>query len=166
MKQQVFCMSSPEAKAHCIGLVGNLNTDGAVEVVIREHQENRRDAQNRLMWHWNREIAQQKKFSSKWAHGVSKLEMLLPLMFEWGAEDPEIMGRAEFIREVMSHIPAYKVKVGVAFDMVRSRDLSVVRFAQYLTEKERHWTEDGVRLTTSEDYYYEAMGLEKPRRAA
>lgn len=134
--------------------------DGETVFVIRacEKKETRRDAQNKLMWHWNREIKEQYKISSKRAHGESKLDVLLPLMFQWGADDPAMMARAEFIQAVMDHIPDRRVKVGVAFDMVRSKDLTVSQFAEYLTEKERHWAQQGVRLTTSDDLYFQAMG--------
>lgn len=125
------------------------------------YYQTRKDKQNRLMWAWNKEISEDKHISSKMAHGQTKYEVLRPLMMEWSAEDHAMGKRIEMINMVLDRVPEYQIKCFICFDSVRSSDLTVKQFALYLTEMERYWVEAGVHLSTSEDYYYAAMGYKK-----
>ncbi len=157
-KEQKFRFISPESKAHCIGFLANLHTDGEFEVIVQEIDETRRAAQNRLAWHWNREIAEQQHISAKLAHGQSKYEVLRPLIMQWGA-GTALAKRIAYLNQILDHVPEYEHKCFICFDSVRSSDLSVKEFALYLTEKERFWANRGVVLTTSEDLRFKAMGV-------
>lgn len=141
-----------------------MNAGGKMMFIEDEEELTRSDKQNNLLWHWNGEVAEQTNLDPKWVHGDSKLRILLPQMRVWGAKDTrrgeKMRKRAEFLHEVMSFIPDYRIKVGTAYDMVRTKSphLTVREFGEYLSLYERDYVSKGITLTTSMDYYHEALG--------
>lgn len=125
-------------------------------VTIAPYEKTRNDAQNKLLWHWNKEVEQQKSIRAKFVHGQSKKDILLPLMKSWGGN---FLARANHIDDILESIPVYEHKVSICYDMVRTRSphLSVKRFAEYLNQYSEHWSANGVSLTTSIDLYHDAM---------
>lgn len=117
------------------------------QVEVREAKQDRNQAQNRLMWRWNGEIASETGTTADWVHGECKLMMLLPMRLTWD----ETHARALFEQDVLSNCATYKVKVGAAYDLVRSSDLGVGRFAEYLTVVQRHYASQGIVLTSGDD---------------
>lgn len=131
--------------------------EGDHYMIVRPLEEKRRDIQNKLMWHWNNEVSQFYKSSAKHIHGMTKLEVLFPLMHSWERH----VNRVDFLSEIFSRVLDYRHKIGVAYDMIRTRDLTVKELTQYLNEFRMYWSDQGAVLTTSEDYYYEAMGYKR-----
>jgi len=156
MKAQTFHLSSPERRANCIELLNGIECNGAWQVEISEFEQTRNDAQNRLMWHWAGEVSQHLGDTTPdFVHGSSKLKILQPMYLSWGGS---AFKRGEFVQQVLDRISDYRIRVAVAYDMVRTRKLGVERFAEYLTAYEVCWADEGVRLTTGDDLYYAAMG--------
>jgi len=107
------------------------------EVTIQPLRAKRSDAQNRLMWKWLAEIAQQmevegESYTKEDWHDLCRMKWL-------GVKVIEIGGK-EFPRPAKS---TTKLKVG--------------EFAEYLTKMEEHFLSKGVALTFTDDYG-EAMG--------
>ena len=114
-------------------------------------ENTRSDAQNRLMWKWNGEIAQQTGNTSDWVHGESKMLLLNPELKVWGGKDAK---RAEFFDEMCEQLTDYKYKVFAAYDNIRTKTLGVKKMAWYLTTFERHYAMQGLSLTRTDDYLW------------
>jgi len=54
---QVYVIRNDELKAAAKREIDNLPTDPIYQIVIQEYHRDRTGAQNRLMWHWLREIS-------------------------------------------------------------------------------------------------------------
>lgn len=165
---QDFHLNRPESRQYAMELISKLPINDAGitgdtwVISIFKLEESRRDAQNRLMWFWNKSVAETRQdVSTDWVHGFSKRRILQPLYLGWGGA---AYRRGQFVQDVLDRIPRDEVKNAVAYDMVRTRKLTVKRFAEYLTSFEQFWTPQGVLLRTSDDLYYEAMGIEADSR--
>ena len=137
----------------CLKYIDEEMQSGAIDVVITPHNETRRDKQNRLMWMWNGQIAKAMGFSANYVHGMCKLDIGLPYMLT----DEALHKRAMFVSEVLDHVIERDIKIGVSFDMIRTRDLSVEQFAHYLTLVDTGMAENGVVLTSPDDLRAEAL---------
>jgi len=140
-----------------ISKITGIAPEDDIQIRFEVFEEDRNEAQNKLMWHWNREVGEQTHNEPDWVHGESKKEILLPLMKSWGGR---FLKRANFIDEVLRSCTSYKIKVGVSYDMVRTRPpaLGVRKMAIYLTEYRKHYQSGGIFLTNSDDYDL-AMGV-------
>lgn len=128
---------------------------------LSPQDETRRAKQNRLMWDWNGQLGKAMGVSPDYAHGLCKLEILLPYMLT----EKNLHKRAAFVQEVLRHVILYKHKIMVAYDMVRSKDLSVKNFAAYLTAVDRHYASQGIVLISPDDLRAEAL-YQADRKAA
>lgn len=130
-----------------------------VEVSVGLAEEGRRSAQNRLNWLWCGQIAQSQGVSPDYAHGWCKLDVGLPMQLA----DEKLHKRAAFVAEVLAHVPERKHKIAVVYDMLRSSDLSVKQFADYLTAVDQHFAAQGIVLLSPDDLRVTAL---MERRAA
>ena len=151
-------INSETEKERFLSVFMQLDPEQEWEAAISPIEKNRNQAQNRLMWDWNNVVSKDQGSKVEWVHGYSKLTYLLPLMKTW---TDKTLARAEFVEDVLHQVPLYKHKVGVAYDMIRTRDLTVKQFSIYLDSFNQSWSAKGVYLKTSADYYYEAMGIIK-----
>lgn len=74
--------------------------------------------------------------------------------------------RALFVDDVLSHVPERSVKIGVAYDMIRSKDISVKQFAEWLNIVQAMYVEQGLILECRNDVYDQAMGVKSEERKA
>lgn len=162
---QPFRLLSPEIKGHCLAFIGNLPTDDKWVVTIDENNQTRSDSQNSLLWHWNGEVAHQLETekSPSSVHAKTKLYELLGLYLSWGgkyafqgAVAKEAIDRC---LNTQTH-DKEDIQAYIADRMLRTKGkhLGVKRFAEYLNAYESYWTPKGVRLTTADDLYFQAMG--------
>jgi len=159
----IFPSGAPETRAsrlaELVRRASALPADELWRICFKKGAETRRAVQNRLLWVWNGAAGKAHGYSPDYAHAVAKFDILLPMMLSW----EETHERAAFVSDVLEHVPARKHRLGVAHDMLRSSDLSVGRFAEWLSEYQRAEAEHGVHLTSSEDDLDKALG--RPRRA-
>jgi len=106
------------------------------------------------MWHWCGEISDQYGESPDYVHGMTKLYVLLPLMFTWGADNAELMQESMYIQSLLMGVNDDESKM-----VWGAHSLNVSRFSEYLGAKEQYWTKNGIHLTNSDDRYFDAMGF-------
>jgi hypothetical protein len=126
---------------------------GDVDIAISEHSETRRQSQNRLMWLWNGQIGQASGVSADYAHGMCKLDVLLPLALSGESTHK----RASFVRDVVNQVIKREHKIAVAYDMMRTSDLTVKQFAHYLNSVDRHYARQGLALMSPDDLRIESL---------
>jgi hypothetical protein len=114
------------------------------------------------MWLWSGQIANETGSTPNYVHGMCKLDILLPMMLAGEA----LHTRAAFIETVLDHVPNRTHKIGVAFDMIRTRDLSVSQFAYYLTTLDRHYADQGIALLSPDDLRNQALYNSREAQAA
>jgi hypothetical protein len=133
---------------------------------ITEYKGDRNSLQNRFMWHWTREISEQDehKQTAKKIHALSKLEVLLPLYLSWDGkyhfQGAVAQDAINSCNNTQKH-DVYDIQTYVADRMLRTSNLTVKLFAEYLTCYEMHWVPLRYMLTTSDDLYFEAMGVNR-----
>lgn len=167
MKPRTFTIRGTEneqtaIRNNCMKFVDEANLEhGEIQVTISLHEENRRTAQNRLMWLFNGQIGQAIGESPDYAHGMSKLDVLLPM----GLADETLHKRSAFVQEVLGHVVKRSHKIAVSYDMIRTKDLSVKQFAAYLNTVDQHYAKQGIVLVSPEDLRSQAL-YESTRQAA
>lgn len=126
------------------------------QICLSPMEKDRSAAQRALDWVWNREIASRTdgSHSVKYIHGLTKLQILLPLYLEWGGKREK---RAIFLYQVINRLPNFAHKVGVAFDMVRTSDLTIKQMAEYLTKKQAKFAEQGIVLESNDDLEFKSL---------
>jgi len=125
------------------------------EVLIAPLSKKRNDLQNRLMWRWHAQWSKFNKYGNTgWAHGTTKLDILLNLKrgYVSNLEDKEereaeteiVQRRGMIEAEILSRIPNREHKIVCAFDFVRSsQDVPERLFAMYLSEAStRGWQQN------------------------
>ena len=133
----------------------NLPKERTWNVIIEAENETRRTIQNRLLWRWHRQWAEHIGEQTKWAHGSTKLDLLLPLKL--ASDSARTRKRAEFEASVLALVPDREIKIGVAYDLVRSREIPVRLFADWLTDYKRVALQQGCFLKSKQDLEDEAM---------
>lgn len=158
---QTRCIDSIEVKEWAYQQIFNTPTDGSVDFYIGAHQEpqeaseqQRKDAQNDLLWVWNKQKASHTGLKPNFIHGLDKMEILLPLYKSWGGA---ALRRAEFIEESIAHIPKFEIRVAVSYDMVRTKNLSIKRMSEYLSEVQRESAVKGIRLESNSDFEFKSL---------
>lgn len=163
MKPRTFKIVGQSQRNACFDFIDALHAEhGDIDVTVSVHEENRRSAQNRLNWLWCGQIGQSMGVSPDYAHGMSKLDILLPMSLA----DESLHKRAAFVKEILRHVRLRKHQIAVAHDMIRSRDLSVRQFAQYLTEFDQHYAAQGIVLVSPEDLRAQALYQQREKQAA
>jgi len=157
-------MARPTVIGHLVAEISALEAGKAFDVTLSEQAEDRRACQNRLLWAgWNRAYADATGHSVKWVHGAMKNDLLLPI--KRACDHEPTRKRAEFEHEVLSLVADREKRIAVAYDFVRSRDIPVRLFAEWLSEYQRHAVEGGIILeSTTDDARYALMEI--TRRAA
>ena len=126
------------------------------DIQIREHEENRKEAQNKLQFHWFREMEMQGDKSANEWRSQCKLELGVPL----ARESDSFRSKYDSILKALP----YETKLALMaepFNMEVTRNFSIKKMTRYLHEVEQFAAKCGFRLTTNEDLYYQAMGLAK-----
>jgi len=136
--------------------------EGDTQIIVEPLEENRRSRQNRLCWLWNGQIGQSMGVSPDYAHGMCKLDVGLPM---WLADEKQHK-RAAFVQEVLSHVPERKHKLAVAFDMLRSSDLTVKEFAAYLNAVDVYFAAQGIVLVSPDELRVAALDDRAQSKAA
>ena len=148
-------------------LMHGVSLGGQVMVVkdkgeeIEANLQQRKLAQNDLMWAWNNEIAKRTGQESKEVHGSTKFIILLPMYLSWGGA---ALKRGLFVQHVIDHVPKYEHKVAVAYDMVRTKNLSTKRMADYLSNMQKHYAEAGIVLQSNGDLEFKSLLVEMEGR--
>lgn len=119
-------------------------------VTASEPETTRKSLQNRLMWRWNKDTGKHYGWSANYAHGWNKLNILLPLRLSWGSTYKRAMGERAVADALIQNV-SYEWAVFNSIDNIRSKDLSVREFAEYLTQMQRYHGEHGCSLFTRED---------------
>lgn len=150
--------TNPENRANVINYMtrtlAQLPIDESYSVSVSELKENRRLAQNRLMWVWNTEIGQEYGKPAEQAHNESKLEILHPLMLEID----RLRDVAIEHRDIIAALGRYEQRVLVAGCMIRTKDLYVREFRDYLERMQIVWAERGFVLSVKNRFYDDAFG--------
>ena len=133
---------------------------------ISEREEDRRDVQNRLLHRWCGQIDKSEGHERGYTFGRTKLDLLLPMKL---ADDNEheravyekglIDGGVAFMlaRDESGKLNARELRIEAAKDVIRSRDIRVRLFAEWLTAIQQQAAEQGVVLLSSEDERKEAL---------
>lgn len=124
------------------------------EDLRKANADERSAAQRALNWVWNTQIAKATANKPEWIHGYYKYNYLHPMYKAWGGK---MLERAEFVDRVFDQVATYEVKIGVAFDMVRTRNLSIKRMAEYLTRMQQEAAKDGIILESNSDLEFKDL---------
>ena len=127
----------------------DLPNDQAFNVWAEPVSEARRDVQNKLMHRWHKQWERHNNERSGWGHGWSKYTILLPMKL--GCDHAKTVKRAQFEKYVLDHVPQYEVKIGAAYELVRSRDVPIALFAEFLTRYKNIAAEQGCQLRSLKD---------------
>lgn len=138
-----FVIDSDRKHFHAIKTINGLPTDGSMKVEIKPNKPNRSLAQNRLLHKWCQCISDAAFEATGKAFGA-KL---------WKKQMKE-----QFLGYEVSILPDGKV----VKELISTKDLLVAPFAEFLTKIDS-WAKDNleVHLPTSDDYYFEAMGIHR-----
>ena len=149
--QTAHAKSGEQLKSIFRGAVDLLRL-GEVEIQMRNKTESRKDKQNRLSFHWYKEIAQQLDMDAEEVRAYCKLHFGVPILRKDNSY------RETYDKKLRPlHYEQKLMLMGKPFDMSVTSLLSVSEFVEYLNSIEKHFTQQGVRLTTSDDLYFEAM---------
>lgn len=133
--------------------IEDMLVNGPVQVQIRNKEESRRDAQNRLQHHWFKEChAQNNQLSVNEYRAFCKYHFGIPIL----CRDEQCK---EQLARVFKHLQ-YEQRLELMqepFDMPVTRLFSVKEFAEYLNQIEQYFTKNGYRLTTGDDLYWQAV---------
>jgi len=122
-------------------------------VKISDQKEKRKDAQNRLSHHWYGEISVQKYESISDSRAFCKLHFGVPIACEkW----PDFLAFWEKIKASYSYQEQLKIMLPPV-ELAITRDFNTKEMVGYLTAIETHMSNDGIRLSTSDDLYFESM---------
>ena len=164
MTHQEFNLWSEKVKTNAIAFISNLPADDTWMVSITENTITRSDAQNKLLHHWNGEVKDQTGAKSvAMVHAKTKLYELLPLYLSWGGKyywQGSVAQDAIDRCQNTQNNDKEDIQAYIADRMLRTKDLGVKRFTEYLSAFESHWA-SSVKLTTSDDLYFSAMGVKK-----
>lgn len=132
----------------------DLVQNGTVEIQMRNREESRRDSQNRLKHHWCKEVSLQSnnQDSPEDVRAFCKYRFGIPILIR----NQEYKDK---IQAVFSSL-TYEQRIAVMLppiEMPVTRLFTVKEFDEYLTNIERYYAQNGYRLTTSEDYYLQAV---------
>jgi hypothetical protein len=134
MKQVETRIWNVAVRQSIVERVKSLPDDGSVVVIIKKAEESRSIAQNRLMWRWFGEIAEETGYTKQDVHDIFC---------------SQILGT-----KVVRRFDGMEVEV-----INGTRELKVREMADFLTQVEAMATNMGWYLSHPEDSYYKAMGL-------
>ena len=127
-----------------------------LDLKMREHEEKRKEAQNALQFHWYKEMEMQGDKSAKEYRAECKLHHGVPI----ARENEQFR---EIYDTVIKHHP-YETKLKMMLDPVNlpvTSDFGVKDMTRFLEAVQQAFSERGYQLTTSEDLYWQAMGISR-----
>ena len=150
MKQESYRLINEAVKGNACLRIKDILADGKTEVVIR-NSGNKSAEQRGLDWKWSTEIASSGiggKFEDKKdnVHRVCKYKWAIPIFIR---DD-------SFFAELYSiYVQRYKGDADrmkwFVDNQVSTEDFTCTQMAEYLTEKQRHYSGVGVALTNPDD---------------
>jgi hypothetical protein len=127
------------------------------EFNIREYKPSRSNAQNRLQHHWNNELDRVKdripeisSFDIDQIRAFNKLRFGVPIM----KEDQDFFEAWQLAAANLNH----EQRMQVVFYMPVTSLMNVEQKARFLNAVYYFYQPKGAELTTSDDFYFEAMG--------
>jgi len=151
MKKATHRLTTERDRQNAASMLSGFCLDGKNYVVtIKETKLTRKDSQNRLSHVWYGQISKERGYKKTEAHTLCKLEFGIPIMKR--DFDGFATHWAELERNLSYEQILYQVKL-----MDVTSILGVKQMAEYLTDMQTHWAEEGIILTSNEDLYLEAM---------
>jgi len=111
-----------------------INVTSPLVLTLEEYDPDRNLSQNGLMWIRNRRVSKETGKGINYVHAISKRDVLLPYML--GVERHH--ARAKMISDDIKG-NAENLSLLKVFDLVRSSDLSVAEFAEYMDMYQMYW---------------------------
>lgn len=153
MPQQIYIITSKEARRKAAEAVMSIKGEDNLEVVIRKHDSGRSVAQNRLSFMWYKERAEQAGTTPDYEHQLCKLRQGCPILI---SSDSDFSGIYE---KVIQPLP-YEDRIKAMAYMPITSIMGVKQMSLYLNNVERDSIASGMVLTHPEDLYYMAIGNE------
>ena len=150
------CRHQESVRENVLQQVKDWPKDKPLKATLCDLMPTRNEAQNALCWVWNHEIAEQRGDES--APGIpteDKLDILLPMMFGWEGMRTE----AGVIKDAVLSAATREHQLMIAERCIRSSELKVKPFCEYLDARQQVWAERGIVLTTKCSEYDHAMGV-------
>lgn len=123
-----------------------------VDIQIRRHISKRGDAQNRLQHHWMRELEVQGSKRAEEYRAYCKLHIGIPIL----REDDDFRAKYDATIRKMDYESKLMLMLE-PFNLPVTSIMTVEDMARYLSGVEQHFTQQGYRLTTGDDLYFEAI---------
>lgn len=142
----------------------DLPIDKPWTVTVEPQDTTRRTLQNKLLFRWHRSWSDHNGEPVGWAHGVLKLDYLLPMKL--ASASVKTQKRAMFEASILAHVPLREHKIGAAYDLIRSHNIPVKLFAEWLDGYQRMAAEQGCILTSNADLLNAALMRDADRLAA
>lgn len=103
---QSFLINREENYRAMMQFLVNRNPEIEWEVVIREYKSDRSLDQNRLLWKWHQEWAEQAGYTKEYAHNRFKYKYVLPILLR-DDEDGQITRVWELVRNDKARLQAW-----------------------------------------------------------
>ncbi len=140
-----------DRQAYAIGIIADLPTDGSREVTIHGYKADRSQKQNSLCHLWYREIGKWLHFTHDEVENYCKYRFGLSILSECEEFNKDLW------RDMLQPL-THEQRVEPMHNIEVTRLFNVEQFSRYLDEVERHYQQQGVRLTQPEDLIAEALG--------
>ena len=142
-----------------VSTVNDLPLDDEWQITLQKYSEKRRSVQNRLHRRWCRDIELFKGQVPGYGHAWTKYEVLLPMKL--ACEDERIYKRALYeqaylkmiermpvdaVPDEWGHLSPYERVLRSAYDVIRSKTITVDIFAEWMNEYKRFWAGEGLVL--------------------
>lgn len=131
-----------------------IDTDNNLLITIKEAENTRSVAQNRLSFMWYKELADQGDMTAEEYRSLCKLEIGVPIL---RMEDEEFRAQYDSVIRPLE----YEQKLTVMkppIDLPVTSRMKVKAFTQYLEQVEKRFVEQGFVLTRPIDIYEQALG--------
>lgn len=159
--QHVTCANTRQFKSVYDAAVDYFGEGKKVDIRIREHQESRREAQNSLQFHWFKEMEMQGDKTAREYRAICKLHFGVPIARE------EDAFRKLYDKAIKPLDYESKLELMVEpFNLPVTSQFTIKEMTRYLNAIQQQFASEGIRLTSSDDLYYQAMGYTKKGEAA
>lgn len=140
-----------------------------VQIEVRKKRETRQQLQNRLAKRWNKQLADHQGMTLDEMWGALKWDHLLPLKLADESEYEDAVYEYSLVNGAVESILASgqlgdsdrELRIFAAERIVRSRNVGVQIFAQWLTHIQRAAAEQGCVLTSRQDELDYAIAEER-----
>jgi len=127
---------------------------------LKPYEKNRTNAQNKLQWHWMNELDRQSS-SIPELNGMDINQIQAMCKLRWGVQ---IMNEDDDFRQAWPLACRglnYEEKLVMIEFLPVTRLMNIEQKTRYLTAIYYHFSPLGAILTTSADFYFEAMGWKR-----